>query len=98
FKNRIRIALEYSAANDALITLGIQPTHPNTGYGYIQFAEREGEVKKVKTFTEKPNLELAQLFLDSGDYTWNAGIFVWSARSLTSAFSKHLPEMAEAFL
>jgi mannose-1-phosphate guanylyltransferase len=97
FRNRIRIALEYSANNNALITLGIKPTHPNTGYGYIQFEEKEGEVKKVKTFTEKPHLELAQMFFESGDYTWNAGIFVWSAKSLTDAFSEHLPEMAEAF-
>lgn len=98
FKRRITTALQYSAENDALVTLGIQSTHPNTGYGYIQFMEEGNEVKRVKTFTEKPNLELAKMFIESGDYTWNAGIFVWSAKSLTAAFSMHLPEMAEAFM
>ncbi len=98
FKKKINIAIDYASKNDALVTLGIEPTHANTGYGYIQFEESsDGEVKKVKTFTEKPNLELANMFLASGDYTWNAGIFVWSASSLTFAFSKYLPEEADAF-
>ena len=97
FRNRINIALDYASKNDALVTLGIKPTHANTGYGYIQFAEDNSEVKKVKTFTEKPSLELAKMFLASGDYTWNAGIFVWSVSSITFAFSKYLPEEADAF-
>lgn len=97
FKKRIRIAIQYAQENEALVTLGIKPTNPNTGYGYIQFGENEGEVKRVKAFTEKPNLELARKFIESGDYTWNAGIFVWSAASITMAFSKYLPEMADAF-
>jgi mannose-1-phosphate guanylyltransferase len=97
FKERVKTAIEYAHENDSLVTLGIQPTDANTGYGYIQFCEDIGEVKKVKAFTEKPNLELAEKFIKSGDYTWNAGIFIWSASSITMAFSKYLPEMAEAF-
>lgn len=98
FKSKIRVALDFAMSNDALVTLGITPTHPNTGYGYIQFEEdSEVEVKKVKTFTEKPNLELAEKFIESGDFAWNAGIFVWNIKSLTKSFSEYLPEMAEAF-
>src|SRR5690606_17747168 len=72
-------------------------TTPNTGYGYIQFENSENEWKKVKKFTEKPNLEKAEQFLKSGDYLWNAGIFVWSAKSILKAFKSHLPEMYELF-
>jgi len=97
FKRRVKVAIDYSSQNDALLTLGIKPTHPNTGYGYVQFIEDETEVSRVKTFTEKPNLELAKKFIESGDYTWNAGIFVWSVASITLAFAKYLPEMADAF-
>lgn len=97
FKRRINVAIDFAQSNDALVTLGIEPTHPNTGYGYIQFNDADGDVKKVKAFTEKPNLEFAKMFLESGDYAWNAGIFVWSAASITLAFAKYLPEMAEAF-
>ncbi|MFT4734900.1 MAG: mannose-1-phosphate guanylyltransferase [Algoriphagus sp.] len=97
FKKRVNIAIDYASQNDALLTLGIKPTHPNTGYGYIQFIEDETEVNRVKAFTEKPNLELAKKFIESGDYTWNAGIFVWSVASITLAFAKYLPEMADAF-
>jgi mannose-1-phosphate guanylyltransferase len=97
FKRRVNIAIDYAKENDSLVTLGIKPTHTNTGYGYIQFSEDNGEIKKVKAFTEKPSLELAEKFLKSGDYTWNAGIFVWSASSITLAFAKYLPEMADAF-
>ncbi|MFT5884526.1 MAG: mannose-1-phosphate guanylyltransferase [Arcticibacterium sp.] len=97
FKRRVKVAIDYASQNDALLTLGIKPTHPNTGYGYIQFIEDETEVSRVKTFTEKPNLELAKKFIESGDYTWNAGIFVWSVASITLAFAKYLPEMADAF-
>uniref|UniRef100_UPI0039A781A2 mannose-1-phosphate guanylyltransferase n=1 Tax=Ornithobacterium rhinotracheale TaxID=28251 RepID=UPI0039A781A2 len=91
-------ALENSAKNHGLYTLGIQPTRPDTGYGYIQFdAADEGEVKKVKTFTEKPNLELAQQFLQSGDFLWNSGIFIWSAKDILNSFENHMPEMSQAF-
>lgn len=85
--------------HNALVTLGIKPTHPNTGYGYIQYEMQavSHNVYKVKTFTEKPNLELAKTFLQSGDFLWNAGIFVWMVKNLVHAFEQHLPEMHEMF-
>ena len=93
FLNNIETSFEASANNDILMTLGIQPDSPNTGYGYIQFEENSNNIKKVKNFTEKPDLETAQQFLASGDYLWNAGIFVWSAKSIIKAFKEHLPKM-----
>jgi len=92
-------ALGFVSEHKALITLGIKPGHPNTGYGYIQI-EQQGvsdNVYKVKTFTEKPTLEIARTFLASGDFLWNAGIFVWQVRNIVRAFEQHLPEMAEVF-
>jgi mannose-1-phosphate guanylyltransferase len=92
-------ALGFVSEHKALVTLGIKPSHPNTGYGYIQI-EQQGvsdNVYKVKTFTEKPNLEIARTFLASGDFLWNAGIFVWQVRNIVKAFEQHLPEMAEVF-
>ena len=98
FRKRINVALDYSIENDVLVTLGIKPTRPDTGYGYIQFDDSEAkEVKKVRTFTEKPNLELAEMFLASGDYLWNGGIFIWSLKSINAAFDMYLPEVADAF-
>jgi len=98
FRNRVVVALNYSIENDVLVTLGIKPTRPDTGYGYIQFDDSEAkEVKKVRTFTEKPNLELAEMFLASGDYVWNGGIFIWSLKSINAAFDMYLPEVADAF-
>ena len=93
----INSAVEAANASDKLITIGIEPNRPETGYGYIQYNESESVVKKVKTFTEKPDAELAQKFLDSGDFVWNAGIFVWSLSSLLAAFDKHQPELAQVF-
>ena len=83
----------------ALATLGIQPTHPNTGYGYIQYEGLEvaKDVYKVKTFTEKPDLEIAKSFLASGDFLWNAGIFAWKISNILTAFEKYQPEMFELF-
>lgn len=99
FLEKVNYAFELASKNDYLITLGITPTRPDTGYGYIQFIEKQGsEVAKVKTFTEKPNLEIAKAFLDSGDFLWNAGIFVWNVKSITKAFENYLPEMAEQFI
>ncbi len=93
-------ALQFCDENpEALITLGIKPTYPNTGYGYIQYlpdAVSDG-IYKVKTFTEKPTLEIAQAFLSSGDFLWNAGIFIWKSTSILAAFEKYLPEMYDAF-
>lgn len=98
FRKRVNVALNYSIENDVLVTLGIKPTRPDTGYGYIQFDDSEAsEVKKVRTFTEKPNLELAEMFLASGDYVWNGGIFIWSLKSINAAFDIYLPEVADAF-
>ena len=92
-------ALEFTAHIKGLITLGINPTHPNTGYGYIQFDQQavSENVFKVKTFTEKPDKQLAKTFLASGDFLWNSGIFVWQVKNIIKAFEKHLPEIAEVF-
>ncbi|HTQ26746.1 MAG TPA: mannose-1-phosphate guanylyltransferase [Puia sp.] len=92
-------ALSFVNKHNAFITLGIKPSSPNTGYGYIQFDQHSvsDNVYKVKTFTEKPNLELAKTFLASGDFLWNAGIFVWKVKNIISAFEKYLPEMYEVF-
>ncbi|HLU18058.1 MAG TPA: mannose-1-phosphate guanylyltransferase [Edaphocola sp.] len=91
--------LDYARRNDAILTFGIQPTRPDTGYGYIQYAKDalEDGVAKVIVFTEKPDLELARVFLSSGDFVWNSGIFVWKAETFTKAFKEHQPEMAEVF-
>lgn len=97
FTNHVLLALQKSAENHGLYTLGIKPTRPDTGYGYIQFLESEDTVKKVKTFTEKPNLELAKKFIKSGDFLWNSGIFIWSAGDILKSFQKHLPDMYNAF-
>lgn len=93
-------ALDFVNKHSALLTLGIQPTYPNTGYGYIQYDQQAvtSNVYKVKIFTEKPNLELAKTFIASGDFLWNAGIFVWQAKHILNAFEKYLPEINEAFV
>lgn len=80
-----------------LFTIGIQPHRPETGYGYIQYLESANPVKKVKTFTEKPELELAEKFIESGDFVWNAGIFVWKTSAIIKAFESLQPELAETF-
>jgi mannose-1-phosphate guanylyltransferase len=82
-----------------LVTLGIKPTHPNTGYGYIQFEQQavSENIYKVKTFTEKPDKELAKTFIASGDFLWNAGIFVWQVKNIVKAFEKLLPEIHDVF-
>lgn len=101
FHDTIRLALKQAASGDHLVTLGIVPTRPDTGYGYIQFQEAAGaahpRVKKVKTFTEKPDHATAQRFIESGDFLWNSGIFIWSVKSIRNAFKEHLPEMAAQF-
>ncbi|MHA4846532.1 mannose-1-phosphate guanylyltransferase [Flavitalea antarctica] len=92
-------ALAFVNKHNAFITLGIKPTYANTGYGYIQY-EQHGvtdNVYKVKTFTEKPNLDLAKTFIASGEFLWNAGIFVWQVKNILTAFEKYLPEMYEVF-
>lgn len=102
FSDVIRKSFEFAEKNDVLLTLGIQPDRPETGYGYIQ-ADRKKPVSgyddlmKVKTFTEKPDIELARVFLESGDFYWNSGIFIWNIKSILEAFSKYLPDMYSAF-
>lgn len=92
-------ALDFAAHMKAFVTLGIKPTYPNTGYGYIQHEPLAvaDNIFKVKTFTEKPNLELAKAFIASGDFLWNAGIFIWKAKQVVQAFEQHQPEMYELF-
>ena len=102
FVNVITEALEAVSENDWLLTLGIKPSRPDTGYGYIQYNgdqvyEKNNDIRKVKTFTEKPELEMAKQFLESGDFLWNAGIFIWSLKSIMSAFESHLPEVNSLF-
>lgn len=93
-------ALKFVNHFNALVTIGIKPTYPNTGYGYIQHEDAPATpgVHKVKTFTEKPNLELARTFLSSGDFLWNSGIFIWKTKNGLDAFQKHMPEMYELFV
>jgi mannose-1-phosphate guanylyltransferase len=92
-------ALRFVNGQNALLTIGIQPTYPNTGYGYIQHEADEAAtgVYKVKTFTEKPNLELAKTFLSSGDFLWNSGIFIWRVKNGLEAFQIYMPEMYDVF-
>ncbi|MGB4398673.1 MAG: mannose-1-phosphate guanylyltransferase [Daejeonella sp.] len=99
FINCINKSLKTASDNDCLITLGIKPSRPDTGYGYIQYNTQkiDDDFYKVKTFTEKPNLELARTFVQSGDFLWNAGIFVWSVRNILYSFRKHLPEINDIF-
>lgn len=94
FLQKIRQALDFVGRQDALVTLGIQPSRPDTGYGYIQYAKtEEGGVHPVERFTEKPDLVTARQFVDSGEYLWNAGIFVWKANAVLNAFQHHAPEV-----
>lgn len=101
FKRNIESGLQFVQNNNALLTIGIKPNRPDTGYGYIQIDEaksKDDTFKRVKTFTEKPNLELAKFFLESGEFHWNAGIFMWSLKSIDEALTTHLPEVHNLFL
>ena len=91
--------MDFVNSIDALVTIGIKPTYPNTGYGYIQFetAEAAPEIYMVKTFTEKPNQEIAKAFIASGDFLWNAGIFTWKVKNIVAAFEKYAPELYDLF-
>ena len=102
FTQTLLCALQAATQNDWLLTLGITPSRPDTGYGYIQFDEAHAyqpdcKVRKVKTFTEKPNHALAESFLQSGDFLWNAGIFIWSIKSILKAFEMYLPDLNSLF-
>jgi len=96
-------AFRFASGNNALLTLGIRPDRPETGYGYIQANLQQPvsgfrSLHKVKAFTEKPELKMAKLFLESGDFYWNSGIFIWKASSILAAFERHLPDMYHSFL
>ncbi|HEX7904525.1 MAG TPA: mannose-1-phosphate guanylyltransferase [Chitinophagaceae bacterium] len=92
-------ALNFVDHINAIVTIGVKPTYPNTGYGYIQHdtVAAAPDIYKVKTFTEKPNKELAETFIASGDFLWNAGIFTWKVKNIITAFEKYLLEMYEVF-
>ena len=102
FLKKVNISLEAVKSNDILITLGIQPSRPDTGYGYIQFCnnqlESDSEIKKVSRFTEKPNQELAEQFLSSGDFLWNSGIFIWSTKSIINRLKTDLSDLYNSFI
>jgi mannose-1-phosphate guanylyltransferase len=98
FTRIVNQAVEAAANDSIMVTIGVKPSRPETGYGYIQYVEdATSEIKKVKTFTEKPAKELAKKFIESGDFVWNAGIFVWSAEAIRGSFEEFLPEMHEIF-
>lgn len=99
FSETINEGINAAQNNDYLITLGITPSRPDTGYGYIQYktGNNESKLKKVKTFTEKPQLELAEAFINSGDFLWNSGIFIWSVNSIVEAFQKYMPDENKLF-
>ena len=117
FRETISKAFDFVSRNKAICTLGMQPTRPETGYGYIQFINERSQselndaaelpiaaptalnegIYPVKTFTEKPNLEMAKVFLESGDFLWNSGIFIWNLQTISEAFRYLLPEVADRF-
>ncbi|MFD1096855.1 mannose-1-phosphate guanylyltransferase [Salegentibacter chungangensis] len=98
FSENLQQAFDEVEKEDKLLTLGIEPTFPNTGYGYIKYDKgSEGKVKPVIKFTEKPKFEKAKEFIEEGNYVWNAGIFVWSARFIIESFDQYLPEMLRLF-
>jgi mannose-1-phosphate guanylyltransferase len=97
FQETVNKSVAYAKDQDKLITMGINPVRAETGYGYIQYLNSKAPIKKVKTFTEKPALALAKKFIDSGDFVWNSGIFVWGVKAIVAAMEKYQPEIAEVF-
>ncbi len=101
FIETLKVGMQYISEHDSLLTLGMRPTRPETGYGYIQLdgsdGKKENAVLPVKTFTEKPNLELAKVFFESGEFLWNSGIFLWNLRAIRKAFRTHQPTIADVF-
>ena len=109
FRETILKAFDFVSKNNAICTLGMTPTRPETGYGYIQYLKEPNTIRQnerssiedgiypVKTFTEKPNLEMAKVFMDSGDFLWNSGIFIWNLQTISEAFRYLLPEVADRF-
>jgi mannose-1-phosphate guanylyltransferase len=98
FVNDLQQSFDFCTENNALMTLGIQPTFPNTGFGYIEYNQDATSIKKVAQFREKPDYETAKAFLKSGNFVWNAGIFIWSVQAITAAFEKFQPVMNNLFL
>jgi len=104
FRRVISTGLDFVEKHDVLLTLGMRPTRPETGYGYIQMDNEKERIElaglnvcPVKTFTEKPNAELAKVFLDSGEFLWNSGIFMWNLQTIRHAFRTHQPDIAAVF-
>ena len=101
FRGVINECLEFAGKEPVLMTIGIKPNRPDTGYGYIQIDRKvklaESDIRKVKTFTEKPGLEMARVFLESGEFYWNSGIFVWKVSTIMEVMDKHLPELQDQF-
>lgn len=97
FEDTVKKGLDFTQKNNAILTLGIMPRKPETGYGYIETNDKDAEIASVKAFKEKPNLETAQEYLADGGYYWNAGIFFWSVSTIIDAFEKYNPKLAETF-
>ena len=98
FSENIQSGLDFVKANPALLTIGIKPTRPETGYGYIQSNENGVDgIQKVKAFTEKPDYELAKVFFESGEFYWNSGIFIWNVQTILDAFHRYLPDITTRF-
>ena len=98
FERVIKKALDYVKDNNNLVTLGITPSRPDTGYGYIEFQKQDkDDIKKVVRFREKPNLETAEQFMSAGNFAWNSGMFIWNNKAGLAAFDKHLPEINDLF-
>lgn len=95
FRRVIKNALDFTAESDAIVTIGIKPSRPETGYGYVESADAvKGEIRKVAAFKEKPELEIAERYLKAGNYLWNAGIFVWNVKTITEAIQTYKPNIA----
>ncbi len=97
FRRAIAESVDFASAHEAMMTIGIKPTRPDTGYGYIQIEERGEGICKVRTFTEKPNAELAKVFVDSGEFFWNSGIFVWRTEVILRALRENMEDMYQLF-
>lgn len=97
FGETIQEALDFIEEHDALMTIGIKPSRPETGYGYIQVADRGSSISRVKCFTEKPDLQLATTFVECGEFVWNSGLFIWSVKSIIEAYKTYLPECHNLF-
>ena len=97
FLDTLKTGLDFIEKNECLLTLGIKPSRPETGYGYIQIGEGDTNLRRVKTFTEKPNIELAKVFFETGEFFWNSGIFLWNLQTIVKAFDELLPEVSMKF-